>query len=62
MLVTVYRYGRFDGSVGKYVLVGEWMATADKIESLNADPLGDGITVHARDVVDGRWVSCSLTR
>ncbi|MHC2578014.1 hypothetical protein ACVI1J_009894 [Bradyrhizobium diazoefficiens] len=57
MNTKVYRAGRFNGQSGKYDEVtsvdGFQFATIEKIETLNADPLGGGVEVGADKIVDG---------
>jgi len=62
MKVKVFRPGRFNGQSGEYDEVtsvsGHKLATPEKIDQLNADPLGDAIEVHSEKIVDG-WFDAS---
>jgi len=56
MKVKVFRYGRYDGQTDNVTPVPRKWATREKIETLDHEPMGDGIEVDSSQIIDGWWV------
>ena len=53
--IEVFQYGRYDGQTDKVVPTAKQWATREKIDALQAEPIGEEIEVDTSSVVDGYW-------